>query len=259
VVVRRRRRWVILGSLLALLVLGSAIGWFVWLPGYRPALRSGETLGIDVSHHQGPIDWRRVAGDGISFAYIKASEGADFVDERFDENWSGAGAAGLRRGSYHFFSLCSTGEDQAANFLDVVHDDTELPPAVDLEFGANCPERPAEATVRRELARYLDAIEADIALQTILYIGDDFEERYPFVNQLGRHRWRLGFVLRPNDPWLVWQVGSFARVDGIDGPVGLDVSSPGDAEHVHGASYTNALRPVSCSPITRVWTSSVPS
>jgi lysozyme len=211
------------GALLALLAAGSAIGWFVWLPGYRPDLRSGETLGIDVSHHQGRIDWRRVAGDGITFAYMKASEGADFVDERFKENWSSAGAAGLRRGAYHFFSLCSTGEDQAANFLDVVRTDTELPPAVDLEFGPNCQERPAEATVRRELARYMDVIEGEIGMQVILYIGHDFEERYPFVNELDRPRWQLGFVRRPNDQWLVWQVGSFARVDGVDGPVGLDV------------------------------------
>jgi hypothetical protein len=51
-------------------------------------------------------------------------------------------------------------------------------------------------------------------------VGEDFEERSPFVDEVDRPRWRLGFVFRPNDPWLVWQVGSFARIDGIDGPVG---------------------------------------
>jgi lysozyme len=139
-----------------------------------------------------------------------------------------AGAAGLPRGAYHFFSLCWTGEDQAANFLSVVPSGAELPPAVDLEFGENCQKRPAEATVRRELTAFLGAAEAGFGRRAILYVGDDFEERYPFVNELDRPRWQLGFVLRPNDPWLIWQVGSYARVDGIDGPVGLDVLRSAD-------------------------------
>jgi lysozyme len=76
---------------------------------YRPALLPGERYGIDVSHHQGVIDWERVANDGISFAYMKATEGNEFVDERFADNWRGAANAGLDRGAYHYFPLCSPG------------------------------------------------------------------------------------------------------------------------------------------------------
>ncbi len=36
--------------------------------------------GIDVSHHQGTVDWEAVASAGISFAYVKATEGSDFVE-----------------------------------------------------------------------------------------------------------------------------------------------------------------------------------
>jgi lysozyme len=76
---------------LALSVLPAALaayGWFWWLPGFRPQLDRGETYGIDVSNHQGAIAWDRVAGDRISFAYVKASEGPDFVDARFADNWA---------------------------------------------------------------------------------------------------------------------------------------------------------------------------
>ncbi len=47
--------------------------------------------GIDVSHHQGAIDWQAVASAGIDFAYAKATEGSQFVDGQFASNWSGMG------------------------------------------------------------------------------------------------------------------------------------------------------------------------
>ena len=42
------------------------------------------TFGIDVSHFQGAIDWRRAHADGVAFAFAKATESATFVDPRFD-------------------------------------------------------------------------------------------------------------------------------------------------------------------------------
>ena len=52
--------------------------------------------GIDVSHHQGVVDWERVASNrAIRFVYIKASEGGDFRDASVTENWDGARRAGL--------------------------------------------------------------------------------------------------------------------------------------------------------------------
>ncbi|HEX2068810.1 MAG TPA: GH25 family lysozyme, partial [Actinomycetota bacterium] len=63
------------GIVVAILLVAATLVWFIWLPEYRPTLKAGERYGIDVSHHQGRIDWPRVAADDISFAYIKASEG----------------------------------------------------------------------------------------------------------------------------------------------------------------------------------------
>src|SRR6266849_9420139 len=59
--------------------------------------------GIDISHHQLEIDWSAVAGSGIQYSFIKASEGASFGDSRFAINWQGAADAGVIRGAYHFF------------------------------------------------------------------------------------------------------------------------------------------------------------
>ena len=150
---RRHRRWLVLaGGLFALIgVLGTGV-WFWWLRGFRPSLHPGERLGIDVSSHQGLIDWRHVRHNGITFAYVKATEGSDFVDDHFLVNWIGAAAAGLDRGAYHFFTLCASGEAQATNFLRTVPTgSTALPPAIDLELAGNCASRPAESSVFEEV------------------------------------------------------------------------------------------------------------
>jgi lysozyme len=224
---RRRRRWPwFIAAPLALLVGFAAGSWFIWLPEFRPELAADESYGVDVSNHQGRVDWSRVAADGIEFAYIKATEGGDFVDRRFDENWEGAGAAGIARGAYHFFTLCTPGSVQARNFLRTVPDDAEaLAPAVDLELKGNCARRPSEAAVNRELATFLEMVEADTGLATILYIGDEFERRYPVRDELGRPLWLFRFLRRPNVAgWVMWQVDGFAHVEGVDGDVDLDVA-----------------------------------
>ncbi len=140
--VRRMVVAAVVSTAAVLAIVGTGF-WFVWMPGYRPALEHGERFGIDVSSHQGSIDWQRVARDGIDFVYIKASEGGDAADARFRANWDGATSAGIEPGAYHFFTLCRSGADQAANFLESVPADRHaLAPAVDLEFDGNCSRRP---------------------------------------------------------------------------------------------------------------------
>jgi len=212
-------------SAIALVLLICVGGWLWWLPSFRPHLRSGKSLGIDVSAHQGRIRWDKVAGDGISFAYIKATEGGDFTDTRFDENWKGARAAGVAVGAYHFFTLCTTGEAQAEQFLQVVPDDSDaLPPAVDLELAGNCGSRPALPFVRTQVTLFLERVERAVGKRAILYVGHDFAETYPLSTFPPRYLWKRRILRRPsNDTWLVWQVHGYARVSGIGGRVDLDV------------------------------------
>lgn len=224
---RTRRRFLARVAAVAVVLLGlvALIGWYIWLPHHRPRLLAGERYGIDVASHQGTIDWARVAGDDIGFAYVKATEGADFVDPAFRRNWDGAAAAGLDRGAYHFFTLCRPGAAQAANFLRAVPaDPAALPPAVDVELAGNCAARPDRTTVAAELRSFLEAVESAVAQPVVLYVGDDFEGRYHLRDELDRPVWHRRVLLRPDvDGWWIWQVHGYARVDGIDGRVDLDV------------------------------------
>ena len=223
------RRWlVVAGGLVALAVVVGAGGWLFWLPAWRPALQAGERYGIDVSAHQGEIDWAAVAGDDIEFAYLKATEGGDFTDRRFRLNWTGADRAGLQRGAYHFYSLCSAGDAQARHFLSVAAPDPHtLPPALDLELAGNCRSRPQPDALRRELGVFLTTVEAAWSRQILLYLGDDFEAEYRIRDHVHRSLWQPNFLRRPSgDDWAIWQVGGFSRVTGISGRVDLDVGRP---------------------------------
>jgi lysozyme len=221
---RGRRLLVVFGVLVA----GAGVvagAWHWWLPTYRPGLERGERYGVDVSNHQGDIDWARVAEDDVDFAYIKATEGGDFVDERFERNWEGAGDAGLDRGAYHFFTLCRPGIEQAELFLRTVPPDPDaLPPVVDLELAGNCSARPDRATVARELEAFLTRVEADAGEPVVLYLGDDFEGHYRVRDRLDRELWLRRIVRRPGlDGWWIWQFHHSASVDGIRGSADLNV------------------------------------
>lgn len=219
-------RWPLItaGVVAALVCLGTWV-WYVWLPGYRPSLHEGERLGIDVSNHQGEVDWERVAGDNIEFAYIKATEGGDFVDEFFARNWEDAGDAGLDRGAYHFFTLCRSGEEQAQNFLRHVPNDPDaLPPAIDLELAGNCSKRPSREWVDEEVGRFLEEVESATGRPVALYIGDDFEGEYEIRDELDRPVWHRRILIRPeSDDWWIWQFSGRSGVDGIEGDADLNV------------------------------------
>src|SRR5262245_48058079 len=118
-----RREWILLILLTALPVTSAA----------AKSHSARHSYGVDVSHHQGHIAWAKLPRQGVDFAYIKATEGGDHADSRFSINWRAAHAAGIRRGAYHFFTLCRSGREQAYHFIrHVPVDAAALAPAVDL-------------------------------------------------------------------------------------------------------------------------------
>ena len=76
--------------------------------------------GIDVSAHNGDIDFIKIAQSGIDFVFIKATEGATFKDSRFHDNYNNARKARLKVGAYHFFRFNIDGKLQALNILNSI-------------------------------------------------------------------------------------------------------------------------------------------
>lgn len=220
---RLLRRVLVLVLLFAILIVA---GW-AYARRWAPPRETWPVQGIDVSHHQGAIDWKRAAADGTNFAYIKASEGGDLRDPRFAENWAGAAAAGVRRGAYHFYTLCRPAADQATNFIALVpREAAALPPAVDLEFGGNCAARPDRDTLIAELASFIKMVEAHAEKPVMLYLTREFEDHYRISEAIDRPLWLRRLFFEPSfgtHPWVMWQAHPRRRVDGINGPVDWNV------------------------------------
>lgn len=207
-----------------------AAGGYLYFRSFSPDRNRYPVRGIDVSHHQGRIDWRRVASDDVAFAVIKATEGGDHIDDAFARNLEEARAAGLAVGAYHFFTFCRPGGDQAKNFISVVPRDRPLlPPVVDIEFGGNCPQRPTPEQLSAELAAFLAPVEAAFGKPAIIYLTDEAARTYA-GRITARPHWLRSLLQEPDrDDWILWQYHNRGRVDGVEGDVDLNVLQGGPA------------------------------
>ncbi len=204
--------------LLAGTLIAIAGGW--WTPWAARYIQ-----GVDVSWHQGAIDWRTLASDDVAFAYIKATEGADHVDQRFAFNWREAGDAGLYRGAYHFFTLCQPGARQASNFIAVVpRIDGALPPALDLEHMGPCREGPTMPDVIAEARVFLDRVEAHYGVRPIIYTTREFHDAH-LAELSGERFWIRSIATPPNfrqRDWIIWQHHNRGHRRGVEGPIDLN-------------------------------------
>lgn len=177
--------------------------------------------GIDISHHNGHIDFGRVAADSVDFVIIKATEGVSFVDSTLLRNYNGARAAGLRTGFYHFFRFNHGGVRQGRHFLNTVDTlYTDMPLVLDFERAHN-PETDYYLVVGRlrDMVGYLRRRGRRI----MVYCNNQDYERYIRGNFDDLDLWLASGRLPDNDDRRhLWQHSHNGRVDGISTPVDIN-------------------------------------
>lgn len=222
-ILRRLLLWVGLAAIAAAGLLYFAVHW-------GPSRTEFPVQGVDVSQAQGQIDWRLARADGVDFAYLRASAGARTRDSRFAENWQSSREAGVRRGAYHVYSLCHLASDQATSFIATVPREADaLPAAIDLGLDDICTARPARSIVLRELALFIQMVEAHSGKPMILYLSREFDDAYQISSAIDRSLWLRRTGMAPaygTHPWVLWQANPYRRVDGIEGPVDWNVLRP---------------------------------
>ncbi len=199
-------------------------------PGSGPA--AYPVHGTDVSKYQGDIDWQTAKANGVSFAFIKATEGGDRVDEKFAQNFSSAKAAGVPRSGYHFFYFCTPASVQADWYIaNVPRDPSALPPVLDVEWNhksPTCTKRPAPEVVRQEMSIWLAKVERHYGKRPIIYVTPDF-----YAENLEGHFQNYEFFLRsvadhpsniyPGRKWAFWQYSGTGNIPGIRGNADMNV------------------------------------
>jgi lysozyme len=199
--------------------------------GFGVSMPQGFSVyGIDVSRHQGKINWKKVrAPHGsdlyITFAFLKASEGATRKDEMFDRNWQLCRKYGILRGAYHFLRPNRSAEEQFNNFSNhVTLDPGDLPPVLDVEQRMGYTDDQLSALC----SKWLKLAEEHYGVKPIIYtnrayykafIKRDFGGKYPIWFA---HYQPNTFSLE-DDEWEFWQFSDRALIQGIEGGVDLNV------------------------------------
>ena len=165
---------------------------------------------------------------GVSFAYIKATEGGDHLDPKFLDNWYAAKRAGIARGAYHFVYWCRPANEQALWFmLNVPPDSDALPPVLDVEWNSRsktCPGKVDRDTALQKIKIMLDAMEAHTGKRPIIYTDPKFHREVLEGEFTNYHFWLRSVAAEPEDiyrerGWSFWQFTTTGKVPGVDGKV----------------------------------------
>ncbi|MBE0336428.1 GH25 family lysozyme [Paenibacillus sp. 23TSA30-6] len=205
--------------------------------------KKGNTQGIDVSRYQGKIDWKVVKEDGISFAFIKASQGKSYRDKTFIGNAQAARAVGILVGAYHYVDDSAiTPEDarkEAANFVSAIDSaggiqTFDLPPVMDYESNKSGLSKSAVTAVAKA---FLQEVERLTGVRPIVYTYPSFIGNFSGLSDypLWIARYSATQVPPGASGWLRWDIWQYSdgsaggtlpsgtrKVDGIAGPVDLN-------------------------------------
>ena len=221
----------LLGIILAIVVLATFLlvyrQRFMYHPIPPVVLEKYEIKGIDVSRHNGKIDWSEVKEEGILFAYIKATESIAYIDTTFTTNYEGASKEGIMVGAYHFFRFNENGEEQARHFIkNSQYKKGDLPPVIDVEHSPfNFISRPKD--VARRLHDMVRLLHAYYGVRPIIYTNKDCYKKYIRDYFPDVRLWICDLSGEPNEKeypdWIFWQYSHRGELKGIAEKVDLDV------------------------------------
>ena len=161
-----------------------------------------DSFGIDVSHHNGKINWDQVPD--VDFVYIKATEGATYVDPVYQQNINGARARKFRVGAYHYFRTTSSVQKQFENYKKhVMKSDIDLIPFIQL-------------------------VKSHYGKAPMIYSVNTFYNKYcaPRFNNfhliIGRYGNEKPFI-KGKGTYTIWQKSQTGKLSGIPKEVDIDV------------------------------------
>ncbi|MDR1130552.1 MAG: glycoside hydrolase family 25 protein [Prevotellaceae bacterium] len=190
-----------------------------------------EIHGIDVSRYQEKIDWQEISNFksgkdslGITFAFVKATEGQSLLDKYFNYNWRETKTNNIIRGAYHYYKPNTKSSLQASNFIKHVKMQAgDLPPVLDIEeigiLGGD--------NMKRGIKNWLNIIEKHYGVKPIIYTNVNFYENYLSGKEFKGYRFWIAHytktVPRVNTDWIFWQYSDRGRIKNIRSKVALNV------------------------------------
>lgn len=178
--------------------------------------------GIDLSHYQGQVFWEHVGQNmKMAYVYLKATEGGDRIDDRYERNIQLAHRYGIKVGSYHFFRPKSPAAEQLRNFrMQCRPAEQDLIPMIDIETTGGL----SSSEFCDSLIKFLGMVEKEYRQPPLLYTFRNF---YNWHLQGKVNDYQLMIAMyQPEEPVLedrrditMWQYTSKGRLKGISGYV----------------------------------------
>ena len=186
---------------------------------YDALLASGQIWGIDLSHHQGNINWNLLSKQKPHFIFLKATEGTTHIDTKYHRFKLNAKHHSINTGSYHFFNFNKDGRTQAHFFCLIANvQKGELPPVLDVETAGH--KMPPREKVTLEILEFIETVESKTGVKPIIYCNKRFYNKY-LKNYLSTDYplWICDYKRKPNCRWLFWQKTDKHKIPGIKGNV----------------------------------------
>lgn len=185
--------------------------------------------GLDLSHHQGMIDWDLLAKQKPNFIFFKATEGVSKVDTKYNSYRKDARRLHIPTGAYHYFSYSSPGYWQAQNFLKIAKlQSGDLPPVLDIEWTKIMPN---PTLIANEAIAWLKVVENKLGVRPIIYCNYRFYTDY--LKGKLKHEyplWLSNYSRLPEYKCLFWQKANNYSVEGVRGKVDYNLFMGGDKD-----------------------------
>ena len=212
--------------------------------------------GIDVSKYQLTIDWQEIKKNSkIQYVYIKATEGCDHTDHRYEDNIRNARSHGVKVGSYHYLTNRSSATAQFQNFARTARkEEQDLIPFIDVE---EC-NRWNSQQLRDSLKVFADLLEDYYGCKPMIYTSESFFKKhlgrafkdYPlFIAKYSDNSPNIGYN------WVMWQYSDKGTIPGIKSKVDLSrfnkgfslndiIYRPGKGKNKPKSSVKESVKPL---------------
>ena len=178
--------------------------------------------GIDLSHYQGEVFWETVGENTkMAYVYLKATEGGDRIDERYENNIILAHKHGLKVGSYHFYRPKTEQVKQLENFMTQCRPgEQDLIPMIDIETKGGL----STEAFCDSLMKFLDLVEKAYKQKPLLYTYTNFYNKW-LVGKIPQYPLMIAQykdeepVLADDKEYIIWQYTCKGRIVGVKGYV----------------------------------------
>lgn len=178
--------------------------------------------GIDLSHYQGEVFWEAIGDNSkMAYVYLKATEGGDRIDDKYEQNIELAHKYGLKVGSYHFFRPKTPLKLQLENFKAQFRpSQQDLIPMIDVETKQGL----SNDAFRDSLMTFLTMVEKAYHQKPLVYTGTNFYNKYMSGIMNGYKLMIAQYssnepVLNDGNDYMLWQYTGKGHIDGIRGYV----------------------------------------